>query len=898
MLGSDWRGHVSLYLSWDYEYLKCLRESDPGRARYSVDTRSHTVEVNLAGLSELLTPTPSICTVESCIGQNCPEKRREERSPELAPWPTPREHDASSWSPGLVPAGEHRANLAVQGFSCLVFDVDHGIGLVDLPALRERLAPFAYLLQSTHNHHPPDNCRFRVVFPLSRVATTQEWAPLLRSVSAKYGLTADDKTFALSTHFYLSRTKLGIEPIHELHDGAAMDVDAELADVKVVLPVIASHGIRFSASELVSPPVNTGPVDMVELRKCLVHYQPKKDPDKHKKECLRRVAAGEAFAPKGGRGFYAAWLGTVLAWAFPAGTNVDAAMEMVRPSFAAAVLPEDNTPDNTPEAWMARARSQFETAATLRHTQHLDWEKKKKENEALAIKARAVLGLKPPRSVAPVVPSVDSPEAPGSAAPVQAEDDDAGPDAQKRAKAQDDAFRKAFGWEPFVPQTYDELWMRGLLLWNDDGSKILQDEANAYTILKYDTDWKDAFRLNLVMNRVEVNPNVPISDAARNSSNLLHVAVRDWLAGSDHKLRVPPYSVRDRIAQIAKESAYDPLREYLLRVGALWDGVSRDYTFLERYCAAICTDEHGRDITDLVRKFSVRWLISAVARGLTPGCKVDTVLVLEGLQGRKKTTLFEALGGEWYGLSTQQLTDKDSYMQSFRCWIVELGELDSLSSTKLEKLKAHLSHRQDSFRPPYGGAVEDFLRRCVYVGSTNEPRYLKDDTGNRRFWPVGCGALVDVEAVKRDRDQIWGEAVVRFLAGEKWWFDQDESEELENLTIQRLDTSTHAESVLTWWQQMQIKDRPAMVGMAQVATEALKMNEDRVDRQAVGRVLKVLGFKRIHVTTGGHRHAMYAPPEAFRDVPYQSAEAAKLKRIAGEMETKSAGEKLEEALKN
>jgi predicted P-loop ATPase len=304
--------------------------------------------------------------------------------------------------------------------------------------------------------------------------------------------------------------------------------------------------------------------------------------------------------------------------------------------------------------------------------------------------------------------------------------------------------------------------------------------------------------------------------------------------------------------------------------------VARNYTFFEKYFQASTVDEDGHDITDFVRKVSVRWLIGCAARALDPGCKMDTVLVLEGLTGTKKTTAFEVLAGEWYGLMTQQITDKDAQMQSVRRWIVELGELSSLSNTKLEQLKAHLSSPKDSFRPPYADAVEDFPRRCVFVGSTEQERYLHDDLGNRRFWPIKCGGDIDIEALKQDRDQNWAEAVVRFLAKEKWWFDREDNDELERITVQRLDTGTFEESILNWWQKMAPGSRPATVGMVQVAVDALKMPEDRINKQAVGRALKKLGFKRLHVDVGGIRRPMYVPPETLRNAPRSDSTLARL----------------------
>jgi hypothetical protein len=236
-------------------------------------------------------------------------------------------------------------------------------------------------------------------------------------------------------------------------------------------------------------------------------------------------------------------------------------------------------------------------------------------------------------------------------------------------------------------------------------------------------------------------------------------------------LVIRPHTVTPLIEALGRRHAFHPVREYL--GGLVWDGIPR----LDR----LLIDHGGALDNPFVRAATARTLIAAVARAMKPGCKVDTALILESTQGFGKSTLFSALAvdPEYFSDSTGHIGEQTSAEMACTHWVVEMAELAGLTKGDLNQIKAFLSRRYDKFRPAYGRRVVDYPRQCIMVGTVNPEiaGYLKDLTGNRRFWIVKVDRI-DWSYVDDWRDQLWAEAKARYDAGEKWWLDDDKEADL------------------------------------------------------------------------------------------------------------------------
>ena len=223
-------------------------------------------------------------------------------------------------------------------------------------------------------------------------------------------------------------------------------------------------------------------------------------------------------------------------------------------------------------------------------------------------------------------------------------------------------------------------------------------------------------------------------------------------------------NVRDAVTQLCLEHTFHPIRQMLDALA--WDGVPRVDGWLVKYL--------GADDTPLNRAVGRIMLVAAVRRVRAPGVKFDTIVILEGRQGTGKSTALRILAGPSNHSDNELLTlDTKAQMEAMEgVWIYELSEMSGLNKSEVERMKAFASREVDRARMSYGRFSEARGRQTVFVGTTNEHKYLKDRTGNRRFLPVKTGEI-DLEALRRDRDLLWAEAAKLEVQGESIVLSQD-----------------------------------------------------------------------------------------------------------------------------
>lgn len=293
---------------------------------------------------------------------------------------------------------------------------------------------------------------------------------------------------------------------------------------------------------------------------------------------------------------------------------------------------------------------------------------------------------------------------------------------------------------------------------------------NVLIILENDYFLKGRMGYNEFANRAVVLGRLPWSDEVN----------RDWKDDDDAGLRyylekaydiTAVNKILDALALCFRNNSFHPVREYLTSL--TWDGVERVETLLVDYL--------GAEDSLYTRAVTRKHMAGAVARIMQPGIKYDYMLTLSGPQGIGKSSLIRILGGDWYNDSLTTVAGKEAYEQLQGSWLMELGELMATKKADIETLKQFLSKNEDIYRVAYGRRTSRFPRQCVFWGTSNDKEFLRDKTGNRRFWPVDCGiekATRDIfKYLPKEKDQIWAEAVELYKAGEKLYLEGPELEE-------------------------------------------------------------------------------------------------------------------------
>lgn len=225
--------------------------------------------------------------------------------------------------------------------------------------------------------------------------------------------------------------------------------------------------------------------------------------------------------------------------------------------------------------------------------------------------------------------------------------------------------------------------------------------------------------------------------------------------------------IQDGLTVVLRGNSYHPVKDYLDALE--WDGVERLDT--------LYIDLFGAEDTEYLRAITRKVHVAAVARIYDAGCKFDQVTVLVGDQGAGKSTCIARMGGNWFSDSVTTMKGKEALESIQGSWLIELGELSSMKKAEVDEVKHFVAKTEDRFRVAYGKRIEHFPRRCVFFGTTNEEDFLRDATGNRRFWVVnilGREGITDVWNYldKATVAQLWAEAKERYEAGETLYLDR------------------------------------------------------------------------------------------------------------------------------
>jgi predicted P-loop ATPase len=577
---------------------------------------------------------------------------------------------------------------------------------------------FAAMIYSTHKHSSKTP-RYRLVFPLSRQVSPAEYEPLCRKIAAEIGIDLfDDTTYELPRLFYWPSTSKDADFVFDYQDGPACDVDS-----------ILSQYVDYK--DVSAWPLSSREGDVIahEIKK---QGDPTEKPGVIGAFCRAYgiedaidTFLSDKYEKTGHDGRYTYKLGSVAG-----------GLVCYEGKFAYSHHETDPASKQLCNAFdLCRVHlfgAQDEGSRALDVTRKPSYA----AMQEFAAKDKAVKLLM----------------------------------ARERAQAAADDFDGLDDAE--LPEDYNDEW-KAELEYTKSG-KLLCNIANIILILENDPALAGHIVHDLFTGMDSAKDGLPWNKNANQWTDTDDANLRVWL--EKHYDITGKEKIADALTAVLTRHSYHPIRDYLN--GLTWDGVPR----LDR----IIIDYMGAEDSELNRAMSRKHFVAAVARVFNPGCKYDYCLIMSGAEGIGKSTLLRVMGGKWFNDSITTLEGKEGMEQLRRAWVVELGELSSIKRSDVEQVKAHLSKQVDIYRAAYARRVLEHPRQCVFCGTTNEALFLKGDTGNRRFWVIPVVAELRKykdwsEAIRRDRGQLWAEAVHYYKLGEPLYL----SEELEAQAKQR-----------------------------------------------------------------------------------------------------------------
>lgn len=619
----------------------------------------------------------------------------------------------------------------------------------------ELLHEFACALHSTHSHRP-DHPRLRLIAPLARPVTPDEWQAVARKLAEDLGIDQfDPTTFEIERLNYWPSIPRDADYVFHFQDGPWLNPDAYLA--------------RYD-----------------DWR------DPTQWPAPEKEQSARARMAEKAEDPHTKRGIVGAFCRTY---------SIEEAIETFLSDVYEPVGEGRYTykPGSTTGGLVLYEHGKFA------YSHHGTDPVSGKLVNAFDLVRIHLFGERDDEAQ-PGTPTV---RLPSYLAMVELATDDErvkqtlGREAQERA-AQD------FG-EPLEESEGDE-WMSKLEL-NKQG-KVVETRHNILLILEHDPRLKGRIALNEFTGRPAVLGDLPWRKKGdrdrwgdRDDEALRHYLERIYGINA-------PGKTSDALGVLLERHQFHPIREYLESLE--WDGRKRLDTLLVDYL--------GTEDSPYVRAVTRKALTAAVSRVMRPGCKWDYMLVLVGPQGIGKSYLLKLLGKEWFSDSVTTVQGKEAYEQLQGSWIIEMAELAATRRAEVEAIKHFLSKQEDIYRVPYGKQVSVFPRQCVFFGTTNDLMFLRDQTGNRRFWPVVVGENKPTKSLWSDLtdeelDQIWAEAVQAYKDGERLYLTPELESEARRIQEAHTQESEKAGAVREFlemllpadWEKRDIGQRRAFI---------------------------------------------------------------------------------------
>jgi predicted P-loop ATPase len=366
--------------------------------------------------------------------------------------------------------------------------------------------------------------------------------------------------------------------------------------------------------------------------------------------------------------------------------------------------------------------------------------------------------------------------------------------------------------------------------------------ANVLLCLRGAPEFSGCFGFNGMKGEVELIEELPsVRGASGASVGKLPRPVIDadvaqaaeWMQRNCRMKRIGLETVHHAVDRRGREYRFHPLRDRL--EGLIWDRQPRVSQLFPVY--------FGAENTPYAQKVSKMFPVGMVARVYRPGCQADYVPILVGPQGVLKSSALATLAGEeYFGDHMPDIHHKDSSQYLRGKWLVELPELAALNKGDIESWKAFITRREEKYRPSYGRRDVVEPRQNVFAGTTNEDEFLRDTTGNRRFWPIGT-PRIDIKALERDREMILAEAVALFKNGEPWWPDRDfEQQTMVPEQEARVAMDPWLEPI-EMWLKLSGATRPTSFEIAQNALHILAGQINSGHQRRIAGIMRDLGWK-------------------------------------------------------